>query len=208
MSKRPREELKFKDTSNSSVLVDTDWDTFGGSTESSISGVQGGDTGSDRNGRTYLIHSVQVNGLFQAAPSESQGGPIQPDVVRVMVVLDKQTNGALLTGDDVMDACLVNTEGFRNLTNEERFDILYDEEISFSFGNLNEGAVNMFAIEGMFKTYSMAMEFENPIRVVTTGLTNLITEVVDNSLHILAVRGQGSTPTITHCFQARIRFTG
>lgn len=207
MSKRLRDELKFRDHGNSGSTLLDDWRELDSFTEDSISGVPQGDGECDRDGRTYLIHSLRVTGLVTILKGEGISFPYEPNVVRIIVFLDTQTNGAQFAPLDVMGVSSFDYLGFKNLSNDDRFVILHDETIDVVAPVVNEGAQNLFATAGALQRYEADLVFDPPIKVTCSGSTINIDSISDNSLHIMGVAKE-LTPICSHCFSSRIRFTG
>ena len=118
-------EFKSLDTAVTATITSTPVITL-------LNGCAKGDTLNTRDGRQIRLKSVAVNlqCTMHATPLD--------DMLRVMLVIDKQPNvTALVIGD-----LLVNTNmgSMRNLDNRKRFVILRDERVVLSVG----GGTNTF----------------------------------------------------------------
>ncbi len=203
-------ESKFVDYFVNDDAFTTGW--AGGEMEDgtalSISAVAQGDGESQRDGRTYNITSVHVNGLVQKAATESQTAPIDEVVARVVMVLDTQTNGAQLNAEDVINAVAAGEDwlGFRNLQNTGRFRVLKDKVFTLRASNAtNEGAANLFSSGALNLPFKFNVKFKTPIKVRCTGTTAAIASIADNSIHII---GTSQLTTTLLSYNSRIRFTG
>ena len=76
----------------------------------------------DRIGRRVNVVSVQVRGYF--IPDYTTP-PCQPQMARLMIVEDLQTNGVIATPADILQAVTVSS--FMNLNNRDRFRVLREE---------------------------------------------------------------------------------
>lgn len=91
-----------------------------------------GDGQSQRHGRKVHMTSVQWHGVVSLPPSAVPANA--SDTIRLLLVRDKQANGALPAVTDI----LVNAvwESFRNLEFKSRFSIIFDKRISM-FGAIS-----------------------------------------------------------------------
>ncbi len=184
-------EMKFADIETSADAFSTTWTTMEDATNDSVSGVAQGDGESSRDGRKYAIHSIHIKAHIEKGKNESQAAPLDDNVGRFCLVLDRQTNGAQLTATDVMDGGQTDDVlAFRNLQHTKRFGVIWDKswKLSVASGNTNEGAVNLFA-NGNVSTPIMFFnkKFSPPIIVTCTGTDGTISGISDNSLHIIGV---------------------
>ncbi len=197
-------EKKFLDTGFTGVLT-TAWATAEDGTNDSITGVAQGDGESNRDGRRYTITSIHVNGFFQYISTEGNTNPVADSYARIIVVWDKQTNGAQLTATDVMaDAAGGNFLAFRELEFTDRFQVLYDKKAIVRPHTTNEGASNLFAHKESKLNFQFHKYFKNGIKVNTSLTTGVIASIVDNSIHVIAI----ANPVVTLVYQARCRFFG
>jgi hypothetical protein len=133
-----------------------------------------GDTAQDRNGNSIKILRSHLR-LFLNVPST-----VTPAVfVRVLIVRDKQCNGALPSITDILSANLV--ESFRNVNTEQRFIFLHDE--TYGLSSLSGSQFFELAI------------MPQPYHVEFKGTGNLITDISTNSLLAVIVSSSVSTPT-------------
>lgn len=109
------------------------------------------------------------------------------DGVRVIVYLDKQANGATATVTNILNSASYTS--FNNLSNKDRFTILYDEttDISATAGAWN-GTANVFGAHGITKT--MFKEVNIPIQFSDT--LGAITELRSNNVGVLLISDNGN----------------
>jgi hypothetical protein len=114
---------------------------------------------------------------------------------RIVVVQDKQTNGAALAITDVFNAVQVNS--LQNIYNAERFRILYDTRFMLNaYGEpISQRVVN----------------FEIPLNVLTTyntGNAGTVADINTNSLYLLVFGNVGAGATAsTVTGNVRLSFT-
>lgn len=177
----------------------------------SFNGMQTGTGESDRDGRQIIMDSLYITGMIWA-PSVT-GTIIAHDspAVFIAVVLDKQTNGVKLNSEDVYK----NTSGqaemaaypVRNLQHIKRFRVLKTLRITIPqrtyFGDAVSGDMSGVAIP--FECYTKL----NGMKTNYKGTTANISEIVDNSLHLIAWSSTlFATFPYNISYNARLRFYG
>ncbi len=98
--------------------------TGGTIAEDSILTIPEGNGQSERNGRKITVKSLHMR-YDLLLPSTATVGSTS-DAVRVIVYLDKQTNGAAAVVADLLN--VADWQSFRNLGNTGRFQILMDKQ--------------------------------------------------------------------------------
>lgn len=202
-------ENKFVDYNVQGQATSTGW--AGGeldpATALCISVVAQGDGENQRDGRMYNINSWYIKGFLSTSASEAQAGPQQMVLVRIVVVLDTQTNGAQLNAEDVFTpvAAGVDVCSVRNLQFSKRFRVLKDRTMKLNPNIVNEGAVNAFAAGASSVPFKMGGRFKTPLKVRCSGTTAAIASVTDNSIHVIGV-SNSATGLLTYI--SRCRFTG
>ncbi len=200
------DELKFIDRELDGDNMAVAWTNHDPATVDCLSAVATGDGESDRDGRVYYIHSVHVNGRCGFSTQESVGAPISDPIYRILLVLDKQTNGAQLTPGEVMETGFTeDVHAFRNMGFTQRFWVLKDVMFSMSMNNqTNEGSVNLFANGGRVRLWNMDHVFKIPLKVYCSNTTAVIASIENFSLHIV---GFCTTTNTTITYISRVRFT-
>ncbi len=180
-------EHKFFDT----TLGTTALATAGVILSPSLNLVPQGVTESTRVGRKCTI--TQIN--FRAFVILTSGTATTSDLYRIMLVLDKQANGAPATIVDVLETA--DEKSFNNLSNSQRFLVLKDW-----YGAINKTAdigtnVNsQQKVLSFFKSCSIPIEF--------SAATGAIGEIRSNNLLLLGLSSSGATISMSHT--TRIRF--
>lgn len=209
-------EKKFIDGTIALTNISTTWTgaEIDPTTLVSLTAVAQGDGESQRDGRQYKVQGIQVRGQISFGAVEADALPQGDFPVRIIMVHDKQTNGAALNAEDVMVLSGVGDDvnTFRNLQFVKRFQILREKTLVLKRTNaVNEGAVNSFASGACVQNFKMSYKFkkDNGLQVNMSGTTGVIGNVTDNSVHMIAVTnisGGGDGPRIK--YQFRTRFIG
>lgn len=165
-----------------------------------------GDGETNRDGKSVRLLSVEVKGTILFAGLD-QATPATLPTVRLLLVQDKQTNGAQLNAEDVLndpsDADL-DVTAFENLQYSKRFKIWRDFHINMPAASstwdgdsaLSGGAIIPFRMYASLNF--MACNF--------TSTTAVIANIMDNSFHVIAIGSAGITATIR--YGSRCRFIG
>lgn len=108
------------------------------------------------------------------------------DMCRVILYWDKQANGATAAGADILTS--VNVYGYNNLSNMNRFIILYDKVHSI---NATAAVYNGAAIEtgSRDQWYSVYKKVDIPIEY--SGTDGTIDEIQSNNIGVLLVSEAG-----------------
>ncbi len=184
-------ELKFHD-------VDIDDGTISntGTIQTSLNLIAQGLTESDRIGRKCTV--TAVNWRFQIAivESDAAGTPQPTDVVRVLMFLDKQANGAAAVPLDILETA--DYQSFNNLSNKSRFRTLMDRTYTLNYTTLaSDGAgvvssCEHFITDTFFKKVRIPLEF--------SAGTGALTELRSNNLGVLLISRGG-----TSAFESKVR---
>ncbi len=172
-------ELKFFDLDLDDATV-----ANGGTITDSINKIAQGTTESTRIGRKCTIRSIGWR--FEVTlPIDTTVG--LADVVRVIMYLDKQCNGATATVTDILESA--NFQSFNNLANKSRFRTLMDRtyaiNVSAAAGNgTSNDAADSVIEDSFFKKCNLALEFD-----ATAGA---ITEIRSNNIGVLLIARTGA----------------
>ncbi len=190
-------ELKFHDIDVNQTAADLSGGVI--LNTSSINLIAQGTSESERIGRKCTVRNINWRGTLTLIGASTIGTNA---IVRLILVLDKQCNGAAPTVLGVLESA--NYQSFNNLSNKGRFQTLSDQQYvlnpqaSAGNGTANDSApVNLqFAC---YKKVGIDLEFDS-----TTGA---ITEIRSNNLFILAISA-ASTANFTLDSKVRLRFEG
>ncbi len=151
-----------------------------------LTNISQGDTTSTRDGAQVKMVGLEMNYMILRHPDALQTN------VRIMVVLDKQTNQAQYISTDLFEDASVNDVivTARNLDNKHRFQILYDRTHS-----LHDAQTTLVVKKYIKKDVLLRYDASTPS----------IADLTQNSISFLQVGTEtASTPVITSFL--RIRF--
>ena len=206
----PQLELKFNDEEVDNKNFSTSWITMMPA-DDTISGVAKGDDENQRDGRVYHIHSVHMR-MFATAPAQTQQTtPFNDLKGRVVVLLDKQVNEAVLTPTDVFVGGLIEDFlAFRNLQHTSRFTILWDKKFILrrdgqTATNTSGDVLRFHAPAPVTSTFNFNKTFAKPIKVITVNEFGTIASISDNAIVVI---GTANTTNMQLQYHSRVRFTG
>lgn len=186
-------------------FLDTDIGTAIGAINSSmefsnLNVIIQGDTESNRNGRKVLVKSIHLKGLLKLDSSADSTNT--SNKVKLMIVLDKQTNGTQFTALDLLKTNSIHS--FSNLANRQRFKILWSKEYVIGVsGAVQTGAAYRFG-EGV-RNLKANIKVNIPIEYDNSLTTGAISTQKSNSICFCAIAEDANTCSLTGT--ARIRFT-
>lgn len=163
-----------------------------------------------RIGRKVKMMKVKLNGQISVAAQAAQAAADAPCQIRLMLVMDKQSNAAQMTGAQLMNdggAAQTTLNSFQNPNNFGRFRVL--KERRFTVGDLNlVGSPTTADVvqAGQVYKWKMNMTFKKPVQVnfnATNGGT--VADLIDNSLHIVVATSSAAyVPAII--YYSRVAF--
>ncbi len=123
------------------------------------------------------------------------------------MVLDTQTNGAQLSAEEVLvDPTNTGLDHLaqRNLQFADRFRVLWDNtyDLHYVAGAYDGTNVELTGTMTFFKIYLSNLG----IPVTTDGTTANVTNITDNSLHMIAIGSSNNLMSLNYI--SRIRFRG
>lgn len=183
-------------------------DPTGGGINTLFAPQQGNDI-SNREGRSCWVHNITVRGVLKITPQASQTTGDKGQTIRLILVMDKQSNGTQMASEDLIASgnSVPMFFGFQNTANFGRFQILKDKMISFQpFPIAGNGTTLIQG--GCSRIFKLKYSFKTPIKVnfnSTNGGT--IADIVDNSFHFIAARDDSDTP-VNLDYKSRVSFTG
>ncbi len=178
-------------------VIDDSVIATGGGIAAVINDIAQGTTESERIGRKCTIKSIQWRyDILYPQQSAVTGG----DIVRIILYVDKQANGAVPAVLDIMETA--DYQSFFNLANQSRFRILMDRTyaVNATAGAGNGTANDTFSnfTQGQFyKRCNIPLEF--------SGTAGAITEIRSNNIGMFIISKVGLAGFTS---QMRLRFTG
>jgi hypothetical protein len=162
---------------------------------SPLNGIAQGDQENERIGRVTYLKSIHIKGRILFAASFT--GAVAPlsHKVRLILVLDKQANGATISAASVLSnrtGTSLDCEAHYNPENVSRFKILRDV-------TLDEG-VNAGFYDGTqlgktstTKSFSLNYYFKKPLKVVHAGNVATYASIATNQIHLIALGDNNSS---------------
>lgn len=190
-SRRGREELKVID--NQQVIAPL----LTTGSIALVNGVAQGTDFTDRIGRKVVVKSIHLKYYVQAYNNVDV--PLG-DIVRVLLVWDYQANGSLAAVGDVLTN--VDVLGGINLTNRERFKILYDKRHTFGAIEYTGAA----PVAGDSRPVFAQRYIKCNMPMVFAGTANTIGSIQTGSMLLMVVTASSSTGYAGN-FRIRTRFS-
>lgn len=167
---------------------------------------------SNREGRKITMESLQINGIISCAAQVDQVGADTLPVIKIWIVLDKQTNGGVATGVDSENVytnpsatALAGLAPLRNMLYTKRYKVLKEIEVDLQQFALTWDGTNMEQA-GIHKPWSCYLPLKG-LGVEYLGNAGTVADIVNNGLFILAAASSATgAPSIT--YNARLRFRG
>jgi len=167
-----------------------------------------GDGASNRDGRAYVVKSIDIRGVvLRAVQTNQTAGDICPTIY-LALVQDMQSNGAQLNSEDVFTNpnASSNTAAapLRNMNFITRFKVLDSCTMDLSQLPITYDGTN---IEQAGQTNAFELKWRGAVKVNCSGTTQNINQVQDNSFHLIGFASSvNMVPQI--CYNVRTRFVG
>lgn len=196
-----QQELKFKD-----FIRDFGPVPVTGTVMDSISLVAQGTLENERIGRKIILRSVGIRFevILPASSGLSAITATGGDVLRIIIYVDKQANGANASVSDLLESNELNS--FYNLANKNRFQILANKFVTINLpvavNDTTTSSISTPEVIRRFQWYKSKCTI--PIEFISTGA--IIANVTSNNLGIIYISKNG----FCHVDDSniRIRFDG
>lgn len=191
-------EMKFHDVNTVDASVTT---TAEAST--SLNLIAQGTTQSQRIGRKCILKSVQCRGQVALAAQDDVAVPAGPLKFRIMLIWDKQANGAVPATSQILTDN-TNINSFNNLANKGRFVTLYEyTDTLVQQAGSGTGVTGDWA--GDIKQFQLYKKVNIPIEFDSTA--GAITEIRSNNLFWVIYRQSAAVDNVTFTANVRLRFS-
>ncbi len=155
---------------------------------------------SQRVGRAIFLRSLHWKGSIVLVPNATAAA--LSEVYKLFVVVDTQTNGAILTAAELweLDGAHQDIWSFNNLVNQQRFKVLWSRT---------------FAINAQTFTASLSGEMAVPfavnlklgdLKIEYSGTDGLNAEIKSNNIYVCYIQQSGSSNS-SIISRSRVRFT-
>lgn len=172
-TKTAKPEHKLIDTAAAGYVCDTT------GTVTLMNGVAQGTDYTNRVGRKFVNLTVQLEGSIQ--PLDTTTGPTK---CRVMIIYDKQPNGALPAITDVLSASSSNS--FMNLNNRDRFIVIRD--INVTIGGISNVATQAYAQSPTVENVSVYKAIK--METINDGTGATVGDIQSGSIFLLTIGDQ------------------
>lgn len=209
-------ERKYYDTQNLDFIIpyiDTTW-TAG--TRADPTGInclfapQQGNDISQREGRGVYVYNIKVTGSLTTQPVASTAAPDVPKVYRLILVMDKQTNGVQMTASDLISSGLnaPMLYGFQNTATFGRFQVLKDVMVEMPpYSMAWDGTANVIQ-SGVVKTFKLKYKWKNALKVdFNSGNAGTVADITNYSFHLLVACTQTTAVSLLN-YKSRVSFCG
>lgn len=158
---------------------------------------------SDRDGDHVMIKTIDIRGNVYRGVGSDLADVSIPAYVTVVLVQDKQTNGAQLNAEDVMVDTAPKHLSHRNLQYSRRFIVLKSMRISLHDTAAGADGANTMSVTGSGRTFNWRVQCNIPVDFI--GNAGTVADIGNNSLHIIACTN--NTAYYLE-YSSRIRFVG
>jgi len=152
-----------------------------------------GDDIQNRQGRKVFLKKLRIQGQLLVAKSANTTSARTPNIIRVIVYQDKQTNGTQSQGEQLISSgtatnCLYM---FQSTANFGRFRILKDKTFTFQDPSMfRENAADEAFFNGLTRFFKFNLKVNEWVNYnATNGGT--VADVIDNSWHLIACTDAG-----------------
>ncbi len=177
------QELKFFDTTVNDAIV-----TNTGQVSVSLNLVPVGDTESTRIGRKIWVTSIWVRLEIFLPQQQNQADIGVGDQLRIILIQDKQTNGAAATVLNILETQV--KESYRNLSNTERFRFIYDKNVVLNRRVAVTDGTNTSTSPTVVYHFEKYIRIPN-VPVQFDGVSGAISEVRSNNFFLLFISQVG-----------------
>lgn len=188
-------ELKFHDVDMDDAVV-----AATGTVVPTVNIIPQGVTEITRVGRKCTIKNILWRYTYSLPEIDAQGTPASGDVLRVIMFLDKQCNGATATTTGILESA--NLRSFNNLANSGRFKILYDKKHTINYSNLASDGAGVVSSGSVVRYNEFYKKCNIPIEFDST--TGALTEIRSNNIGTLLLSNSGNAGFVS---KIRLRFS-
>lgn len=210
-------EKKFYDTSLAMTALTAPSDASGGehnpSATIALNTVVQGDGESNRDGKQITMKSLYLKGVIDVQSQVNQTVPENATEVMIAIVLDTQTNGAILASENVFTNPSASTplapQVFRNLKYSKRFQVLKRIQMTLPqpVAVWDGTNIEQYGYQIPWECYIDLDKLGKNSIVNYSNTTETIANITDNSINLIAYANNTSTaPRIS--YNARLRFVG
>lgn len=207
-------EKKFYDLVRASYSITAPTDATGGEADPAASGAlstpQQGDGEQNRDGKRIIAKSLILKGTITRPAMADQTAAPAGQKVFLALVLDTQTNAAQMNSEDCFKNGGIGATGnvalTKNLLFANRFKILKSQVFDMTAPLASYDGTNI-EVGGRVVSFDWFVKLNNLPINFNSGTTAVVTNVIDNSIHLIAF-ATSTSPQCTLDYQSRMRFIG
>ncbi len=197
---------RFAGARGEAKFFDTDLDAIFGTLATTMESanlniIVQGNTESNRIGRKVILKRVDCKGILSLPATAADTST--SEVVRLLLVCDKQTNGAAFTGTDLWETD--NYRSFNNLANSSRFRVIQSKTIALNAtAGSGRGSTDTLSFAEWVVPWTMNANLNLPLEFDNSATTGAVTTQRSNSLWLVSQSTTGLA--IMSVANARVRF--
>ncbi len=184
--KASEQEAKFLDVNVTDAVVGT---AGAVQTSGTINVIPQGVTESERVGRKCCIKAINWRYEITLPEGDAIVTPEQGDVVRQILFLDTQCNGATAAVTDILESAVF--QSFNNLANKGRFRILMDRFHQINYKGLGSDNAGVISQAKVIHHYDFFKKCDIPIEYDNSASTGVISTIRTNNLGVLSISAHG-----------------
>ncbi|AXQ66123.1 MAG: putative capsid protein [Cressdnaviricota sp.] len=165
---------------------------------------------SNRESRSCFVYNIKITGSIIIPPVTGPIAANTGDMCRLVLVLDKQSNGTQMNAEDLIESGTGSPMmfGYQSTKTFGRFQVLKDKTFSFPViqTDWNGTAASQ---AGYAKPFKLKHTFRNPLKINfndTNGGT--VADIVDTSFNLLGAGFAATGPVLTLNYKCRVSFKG
>lgn len=178
-------ELKFFDVDSDDAVISA----TGSIVSDSLVKIAQGITEKTRVGRKCVIKKIGWRFSLTLPEVDDTATPGASDEVRLILYIDKQTNGATAAVTDILETAVIHS--FRNLVNMGRFIILMDRTFAMNVMTLNSTTTGNNSQNAVIRPYQWYKNVNIPIEY--NAAAGAITEMCCNNIGLLSISSNAVT---------------
>lgn len=203
-------ELKYYDL-NTSVVIPTgagNAHTVDPATQLCLFAPIQGSGQSNRDGNLATVYEVEISGriIYEG----TAGGTLPPPTqyVRIMLLLDRQTNGTQATGGDLLEIppAPFDINSFERLENSERFWVIKDRYFTPKNSSMSQNGAANYSSMVIEEHFRMKHRFSLGLKTRFLSNAGTVGDIKDNSLHVFALAAPNTANQLI--YSTRVRFAG
>jgi len=204
-----RVEYKFVDQDLSDSSITGTW--VGGELDPVAANCIGpcvqGSGESQRDGTRTIVKSIQINGFVYRDQLSDQADCRPGHLIQISLVMDKQSNGAQLSAEDVYTTGGPDVPGRRVVANSARFRVLKTWLVTLHDTSAGTDGAATSSLSGMIVPFSCYLKLNQVVNFVAGAGAGTIADMKDVSFHLIAA-SDGVVASDYISYSSRVRFIG